>query len=199
MKTNSEIRALARQSLSGNWAMPVLVTLIVCIFSGLSGIPWAGVILLFLVAMPLEYSVEQAFLQFARGNKEELMENMFSGFKNYGRALGTPLLMCLYVYLWSLLLVIPGIIKAYSYAMTYYVALDHPELGAEKCIQESMRLMSGHKMKLFLLDLSFIGWGLLCILTFGIGFLWLAPYISISHAHFYEELKAANQEVKETI
>lgn len=199
MKTNSEIRALARQSLSGNWAMPVLVTLIVCIFSGLSGIPWAGVILLFLVAMPLEYSVEQAFLQFARGNKEELMENMFSGFKNYGRALGTPLLMGLYVFLWSLLLVIPGIIKAYSYAMTYYVALDHPELGTEKCIQESMRLMSGHKMKLFLLDLSFIGWGLLCILTFGIGFLWLAPYISISHAHFYEELKAANQEVKEAI
>lgn len=179
--------------------MPVLVTLIVCIFSGLSGIPWAGVILLFLVAMPLEYSVEQAFLQFARGNKEELMENMFSGFKNYGRALGTPLLMGLYVFLWSLLLVIPGIIKAYSYAMTYYVALDHPELGAEKCIQESMRLMPGHKMKLFLLDLSFIGWGLLCILTFGIGFLWLAPYISISHAHFYEELKAANQEVKEAI
>ncbi|MCI7429404.1 MAG: DUF975 family protein [Bacteroidales bacterium] len=142
MKTNSEIRALARQSLSGNWAMPVLVTLIVCIFSGLSGIPWAGVILLFLVAMPLEYSVEQAFLQFARGNKEELMENMFSGFKNYGRALGTPLLMGLYVFLWSLLLVIPGIIKAYSYAMTYYVALDHPELGAEKCIQPKIRKQS---------------------------------------------------------
>ncbi|MGN0187254.1 MAG: DUF975 family protein [Paludibacteraceae bacterium] len=61
--------------------------------------------------------------------------------------------------------------------------------------------MSGHKMKLFLLDLSFIGWGILCVLTFGIGFLWLAPYISVSHAHFYEELIASNQEkvLQETV
>ncbi|MGM9746185.1 MAG: DUF975 family protein [Paludibacteraceae bacterium] len=199
MKTNSEIRALARQSLSGNWTMPVLVTLILCMFSGLSGIPFVGALLALLVLMPLDYSVEQAFLQFARGDKENLMDKMFSGFKSYGRALSTPLLMGIYVMLWSLLLVIPGIIKAYSYAMSYYVALDHPDWNAEQCIQESMRLMSGHKMKLFLLDLSFIGWGLLCILTFGIGLLWLAPYISISHAHFYEELKAVNQEVKEAI
>ncbi|MGN0187253.1 MAG: DUF975 family protein [Paludibacteraceae bacterium] len=126
MKTNSEIRALARQSLSDNWTMPVLVTFIVIIFSSLSGIPGIGVLLALLVVMPLDYSVEQAFLQFARGDKENLMDKMFSGFKRYGRALSTPLLMGIYVMLWSLLLVIPGIIKAYSYAMSYYVASTIP-------------------------------------------------------------------------
>ena len=98
--------------------------------------------------------------------------------------------MLLYTLLWTLLLVIPGIIKGYAYSMTPYVMNDHPELDAEDCIHESRMIMRGHKWKLFCLDLSFIGWAILCLFTLGIGFLWLQPYMESSHAKFYEELKA---------
>lgn len=195
MKTNSEIRALARQSLSGNWTMPVLVMLILFIVSGISAIPYLGSLLVIFIFLPINYSVEQLFLRFARGEKNNLIEKMFDCFNDYGRALGTSLLVVIYICLWALLLIIPGIIKVYSYAMTYYIALDHPELNAEQCIQRSMKMMSGHKMKLFLLDLSFIGWILLCILTFGIAKLWVQPYINVAHSHFYQELKATEEQI----
>lgn len=79
--------------------------------------------------------------------------------------------------------------------MTYYIALDNPELGANECIERSMKMMKGHKGKLFLLDLSFIGWILLALLTLGIGLLWVNPYMKTARSHFYEELKAAEAAV----
>ena len=92
--------------------------------------------------------------------------------------------------LWSLLLVIPGIIKSYSYAMTSFILKDEPEMKNNAAIEKSMVMMDGNKMKLFMLDLSFIGWAILCLFTFGIGFFFLQPYMQASHAAFYEDLKA---------
>ena len=92
--------------------------------------------------------------------------------------------------LWSLLLVIPGIIKSYSYAMTSFILKDEPEMKNNAAIEKSMAMMEGSKMKLFMLDLSFIGWAILCIFTLGIGLLFLQPYVAISRAAFYEDLKA---------
>lgn len=95
----------------------------------------------------------------------------------------------MYTLLWSLLLIIPGIVKACSYAMTPYILYDNPKLQGNAAIELSMRMMRGHKMKLCVLYLSFIGWFLLCILTLGIGFLWLKPYVQASKAAFYEDVK----------
>ena len=92
--------------------------------------------------------------------------------------------------LWSLLLVIPGIIKSYSYAMTSFILKGEPEMKNNAAIEKSMAMMEGNKMKLFMLDLSFIGWAILCIFTLGIGLLFLQPYVAISRAAFYEDLKA---------
>jgi uncharacterized membrane protein len=92
-----------------------------------------------------------------------------------------------------MLLVIPGIVKFYSYAMTPYLRYENPMLSAETLICKSMKMMNGHKMKLFLLDLSFIGWLLLCILTLGIGFLWLIPYMQSARAAFYEDLRITTE------
>ena len=191
MKINSEIRAAARTELKGNWMNPVLATLIYFAISGIvSAIPIVGGLVNLLVVVPISFGFSIAFLLFIRGQKDNVIENMFGELKNYGRALGVPLLTAVFTVLWTLLFIIPGIIKAYSYAMTNFIAKDHPELGANDCIEESMKMMSGHKMDLFLLDLSFIGWALLCILSLGIGFLWLQPYVMTSHAIFYKELKA---------
>ena len=121
------------------------------------------------------------------------MERMFDGFKTYGRAIGVQLLMGILIMLWAVLLIIPGIIKSFSYAMTIYISKDHPELSANECIERSMDMMNGHKWDLFVLYLSFIGWFILCLFTMGIGFLWLIPYIQVSVAEFYEDLKAQEE------
>ena len=118
-----------------------------------------------------------------------LISNLFD-FSNYWRKIGGMLLMGILIVLWSFLLVVPGIIKAYSYSMTPYILDENPELSASEAIHRSRMMMKGHKFDLFWLQLSFIGWYLLCILTLGIGIFWLAPYYNTAQAAFYEEVKA---------
>ncbi len=188
MPRNSEIRRAARYALKNNWTQAVLATLVFTLVTAAAGsIPFAGL----LVVCPLEFGFMLCFLRLIRGeDSSEMVGDQFSVFNKYGRTLGTSLLMTLYILLWCLLFVIPGIIMSYAYAMTPYIMNDRPDLDASDCIHESRVMMKGYKWKLFCLDLSFIGWALLCILTLGIGFLWLQPYIEASHAKFYEELKA---------
>ena len=186
MPRNSEIRRAARYALKDNWTQAVLATLVFTLVAA-GSIPFAGL----LVVCPLEFGFMLCFLRLIRGeDSSEMVGDQFSVFSKYGRTLGTSLLMTLYILLWCLLFVIPGIIMSYAYAMTPYIMNDRPDLDASDCIHESRVMMKGYKWKLFCLDLSFIGWALLCILTLGIGLLWLQPYIEASHAKFYEELKA---------
>ncbi len=95
----------------------------------------------------------------------------------------------LFISLWSILFVIPGIIKCYSYAMTSYVIADDPDTGALDAISESRAMMDGHKLDLFVLELSFIPWILFGIVTFGIGFIYVVPYMTTAKANFYNEIK----------
>ena len=188
MPRNSEIRRAARYALKDNWTQAVLATLVFSLITAAAGsIPFAGL----LVVCPLEFGFMLCFLRLIRGeDSSEMVGDQFSVFSKYGRTLGTSLLMTLYILLWCLLFVIPGIIMSYAYAMTPYIMNDRPDLDADDCIHESRMMMKGYKWKLFCLDLSFIGWAILCIFTLGIGLLWLQPYIEASHAKFYEELKA---------
>ena len=113
---------------------------------------------------------------------------LFSRFRQMGTAICANLLIGLRVLLWSLLFFIPGIIAAFDYSMVNYVLADNPRLDAREALEESKRIMRGNRFKLFCLDLSFIGWSLLCILTLGVGYIWLVPYVEASHAAFYREI-----------
>lgn len=188
MPRNSEIRRAARYALRGNWTQAVLATLVYTLICSAAGsIPLVGL----LVVCPLEFGFMLCFLRLVRGeDSSEMVGDQFDVFNKYGRYLGGSLLVTLYTLLWMLLFIIPGIVKGYAYAMTPYVMNDRPDLDADDCIHESRMMMKGYKWKLFCLDLSFIGWAILCIFTLGIGLLWLQPYIEASHAKFYEELKA---------
>ena len=194
MPENKEIRAIARGELKGNWTQPVLCTLVyLLVGAGIAVIPFVGSIAALLVTVPLSFGFILTFLGFMRNqNRDEMVGQPFKVFNEYGRYLGGSLLVSIFTILWALLLIIPGIIKSYSYAMTPYIMRDHPELSAVDCIDRSMSMMNGFKWKLFLLDLSFIGWYLLSCLSLGIGLLWLTPYIYCSRAKFYEELKQRN-------
>ena len=132
-----------------------------------------------------------AFLKLLRTGDDRLTTNMFEiSFRNYWHKLWGMLLMHIFIILWSLLFLIPGIVKAFSYAMTPYILEENPELGANEAIDRSRAMMKGHKFDLFWLYLSFIGWFILCCLTLGIGFLWLTPYMETATAAFYEDVKA---------
>ena len=119
---------------------------------------------------------------------EPTWNDLFSQFHRFGQGFAQKFLRGLYCFLWGLLFIIPGIVKAYSYAMTPYIMTEHPEMTANEAITASRQLMDGHKGELFLLRLSFIGWMILNIFTLGIGSLWLTPYIQATEAAFYREL-----------
>ena len=120
--------------------------------------------------------------------KEAEFRDLFSQFSRFKEALVMNLLQNLYILLWSLLLIIPGIIASYSYAMAPYILLEDPYCSGREALQRSKAMMDGHKGELFCLDLSFFGWMLLSILTMGIGDLWLNPYMKASRASFYRNL-----------
>lgn len=144
-----------------------------------------------LVYYPLCYvGYSNAYKQLLVSGDDRITSNMFSNtFKGYWRNVWSGFLMVLFVYLWMLLLIIPGIIKAFAYAMTPYILKDNPELSANQAMNLSVKMMKGHKFDLFYLYLSFIGWGFLSMLTLGLGYLWLMPYMYASMAAFYQDVK----------
>ena len=204
--TNYKNRALS--ALENKWGNFVAITFVYGFIIGitqvLSGDKDSPAILhligivLFILALPLTWGFQTLFLGAVRGG-EATAKDMFEGYNKelFSRVLTTTLLYYVYVFLWSLLLLIPGCIKSYSYAMTPYILKDNPEMKNNAAIEESMRMMDGHKLELFMLDLSFIGWAILSILTCCIGFLWLVPYMNMARVNFYEDLKKASVEVKE--
>lgn len=118
---------------------------------------------------------------------------MFAYFPYWKTAAVANLWQGLYVLLWSLLLVIPGVMAAYSYSMTGYILAEHPDLEPREAIARSKEMMSGNRWRLFCLHLSFIGWNLLNTLTLGIGSLWLNPYQQIASAAFYRDLSGTDR------
>ena len=121
--------------------------------------------------------------QYNRANFE--VKDLFSQFERFGQAFLQRFLRILYTSLWSLLFIIPGIVKSYAYAMTPFIMAENPEMTASEAITASKEMMDGHKGELFTLDLTFIGWDLLCLLTLNIGHLWLNPYKNAAYAVFY--------------
>ena len=149
-----------------------------------------GLLTIFLIA-PLMVGFINAFRALLLQGDREIPTNMYKiATKGYWHKVWGMFLTNLFIALWSLLFIIPGIVKAFSYSMTPFILEEHPELSANEAIDHSRAMMKGHKFDLFWLILSFIGWGFLCLFTFGIGYLWLTPYMETSVASFYEDVKA---------
>lgn len=200
MKQNFELRNEALCLLKGNWGNVILLSLMINLLVGLCGlllsflIPVAGGILSnIFILFPFTYVFILKLLTFSRDkNGAEITSRVIDTvIENYKKSILIYLLTSVYIFLWFLLLIIPGIVKSYSYALATYIRMDNEELSTEECINKSMELMKGKKMKLFLLDLSFIGWYLLAMFfTLGIGLLWVTPYHQMARIAFYENLKA---------
>ena len=196
MKQNFEIRKAAREALAGNWVNTIVAVIIYMgIISVLTPIPGIGYIAIIAITGPLFYGFLLFFVKLVR-KKNTDFNFIFKAFNFsgpnlglFGRSFGLYWLINLYVFLWSLLLIIPGIIAAYGYSMAFFLFIDNPEIGISEALNKSKEMMYGYKGKLFVLTLSFIGWWFLCILSLGIGFFWLKPYMMTSLVLFYEDLK----------
>lgn len=207
MKSNQYYKNEALSALRGNWANALVATIILValalFFSSNDAInsyyqrivinPFIGYSLTFVslfVLLPLAVGYSNSMRVLLETGDNRLTNNSFSlGFGNWLHVVWGMILSTIYIFLWTLLLIIPGIIKSYSYALTLYILVEHPEMSANEAIEESMRLMDGHKFDLFYLQLSFIGWAILSILSLGLGFFWLIPYQMTTQAAFYRDIK----------
>lgn len=182
MKSRAELKEMAKSTLKGNWGSAIVVALIVSAISSVAS--FAAI----LITAPMAVGSVIWFTKLNNGESPGI-EVVFDGFKMYVSSLLVVFFTGLFTFLWSLLFIIPGIIKGLSYSMAIYILVDNPDMSPLDAISESKRMMDGHKMDLFILNLSFLGWALLCCITCGIGFLFLAPYVSISNINFYNSIK----------
>ncbi len=191
---NAELQRRAREALRGKWWPSVgLGVIYIVLTSGASSVPRIGWLISLLISGPLTLGLCFYFLGLAR-RKSLQVGVLFDGFTRFSQALIAYLLMVLYIVLWSLLLIIPGIIAALSYSQTFFILADNPTIEPGEAIARSKKMMMGNKWKLFVLGLRFIGWFILSILTFGIGFFWLLPYMQTSFAFFYEDIHGARSD-----
>jgi uncharacterized membrane protein len=213
-------RDLARQKLTGNWKTAVIVGLIAWLLGGLlisasvggeitindkvytvpsvqnwvlKLIPFSGLlsIIQFVIGGPVRLGYATHLLKQHDGEKTEI-NDLFCQFHRFGDGFCLYLLTILYVALWALLLIVPGIIAAFNYAMAPFIMSENENMTASEALRASKDLMKGHRWQLFCLIFSFIGWNLVSILTLGIGALFLNPYMNTAIAAFYREISGTN-------
>ena len=191
MNSASYYRARARELLGGNiFATRWLLALAACVIcsaaiSLISMIPFGTLLFEGFVSFGLIH----VLLTAARSEKKEIsIPELLAGKDKIADLLLLSVMKNLFLALWALVPIV-GLIKPFSYAMTYYIKHDHPEYDWKRAITESRRMMDGYKWKYFCVGLSFFGWMIVGALTFGIGMLWIAPYMAAADACFYEDLK----------
>lgn len=215
LKTKAK-NQLSNNLFSQNWLTAVLIMVIVSVLGSLStglnfatqigdGILTSGINITFggasslltvvalLITGPLSYGSNKLFLKQARDNEKMEIADIICGFKeDFSGLFLIHLISTIKIILWSLLFIIPGIVKSIAYSMAYYIKADNPDYDWRKCLSESERIMNGHKGEYFVLELSFIGWNIVGALCLGVGIFWVAAYMEATKAHFYEAIKGSD-------
>lgn len=199
----AEIRAYAREAMRGKWGYGVLLCLLALLLYLAPALPglyieentalsyiWSIINIIYSWGLWLGFLA--CFLDIVRKLPKNYAR-LFTGFRSIKYLLKIALtyfLQSLFIVLWSLLLIVPGIVKMFSYAMTDFILIDHPEYGPLQAITESRKMMDGNRMRLLILSISFIGWDLLCLVTLGLAAFWVFPYFQAARAKFYLDVKA---------
>lgn len=200
----AELKANAKAQIKGKIGILFVISLIIALLSIAAGfilglIPYVGPLVSAIVVTPaFSLSIYRVYLGVAAGGVPDVAD-AFSGFDDFWSAFKVNFLTGLFTFLWSLLFVIPGIIKSYSYSMAFYILAENKGKSALECIHESQQMTYGHKADLFVLSLSFIGWALLGSITFGIAYIWVIPYMNTTFANAYNSLKPTKATVTEPV
>ena len=224
MKYSYDFRKIARESLKGKWGLALAVGLVASLLGGTdtadglininlpseelvsqsySIVQIFGILTVLFSLFAAVFTVviggvtELGYKKFNLKlvkNENPQFENLFDYFKYIKKGVAMVLLRGIFTFLWTLLFIIPGIVATYRYALIPYILADNPEMPAMEALELSKKMMHGNKARLFGLHLTFTGWNILAFLTFGIGFLWLIPYMSAAEAAFYEDLKSGSDQ-----
>lgn len=207
-KASSDYKWIALEKLKGNWENAVIIEIIALLLT--NGINWTvninhliryglfssynlkanfGSFIGLIIDGPIRLGITAYFLNLLRDEKAKI-EDLFSGFSSFGKALELYILTGILKFVLFLLLIVPGIIASIKYSMSFYILHDYPELTAEEAFDRSIEMMDGEKMRFFKLWLSFLGWFIFGMSTLGIGFIWITPYYNAAKTAFYEDLKA---------
>ena len=197
MLGNYQLRYNARQQLGGGifqsaWLNMLCVCALTSVLAAVCGSTGAGVVLVFILTGALQYGIARVTTNCARG-RTWYVAQAFSGFQEcFMKTLVLYLVHSIFIFLWTLVLIIPGIVKTYSYALVYYLQQEPENMHREPTdlITESRQWMRGHKWQLFCLDFSFIGWYIVGALCLGIGIFFVVPYHQMARANFYLDLRA---------
>ena len=197
-ESSQNLRALGREALKGKWGLGIVGTLILfaltiipaIIFNAIFGNGEAttssvSTVYSMLISGPMTLGYAMFAISIFR-RRETSPAEVFYGFERFAKAFGLYIVMSIFIFLWTLLLIVPGIIAAFRYSMCFYLLADHPEMGIMEALNESKRLMKGNKWKYFCMNISFIGWMILGCFTLGIGYLWLTPYMEVTTIAFYD-------------
>ena len=193
-----ELKQMAKQQIKGKIGTLFVITLVMTLLSGigsalLSLIPVVGTIAASVfISAPLALGMVMVYLKVSAG-MDISVSDLFDGYGDFWNAFATQFMVGLFTFLWSLLFYIPGIIKGISYSMSMYILAENKGMDPMEAIRRSKEMMNGHKMDYFVLMLSFIGWGLLVGITFGIAGIWVFPYMQTTMANFYCTVKSSYQ------
>lgn len=215
-----DIRANAREALSGNWFIAIVASFIAGTFGALGssfssagagevedfsklseysteellvtlaifgGITLIGLIISTAITAFISVGYAQFNIDLVDGNQAKI-STIFSKGGQVWTAIVARILIFIRVFFGMLLFIVPGVIAAYKYSMVDYIIAENPGISAKEALERSKEIMDGNKFRFFRLSLSFIGWGLLCAVTFGIASIWVTPYIQASYAEFYKEI-----------
>lgn len=141
-----------------------------------------------ILAPALGLGLTKIYLNLSKG-KNPSVNHVFSGMSQLWEAFVINIVMCVFIFLWSLLLIIPGIVKAFSYSMSYYILAENPGMSGLESLKQSQKMMKGYKFEYFILHLSFFWWHILGTITMGLGYIYITPYISATCANFYNKIK----------
>lgn len=202
MYTRAELKNNSKQQLKGKWGLAILTCLAYTLIiqgtlaaTGSSAVSDGGGFHIVLniagwiLYGPISVGLCIFTLNLARNKESAKITDLFSGFRLILKALIITLLFNIAMFLGYLLFIIPGIIAGLMFSQAYYILTDNPELSAIQCLKKSAEMMKGHKMELFIMGISFIGWLIVCVLSFGIGYLWYTPYYQMTMTNFYLNLK----------
>ena len=198
------LKAAAKEQMRGNLGTLILYSIVISIATALITrilglIPAVGWILSAVASVGISavttYGLTKIYLNLTDGIAPSI-DVIISGAAEWARTLVTLLLVGIFTWLWSLLLIVPGIIKGLSYSQAIYILVDNPDISAGDAVKESMRIMDGHKMEYFVLQLSFIPWALLIAVTFGIAALYVGPYMQTTYANYYRYVRDCSPMVR---
>ena len=190
---NRDITAAARAALKGHWMYGILMILTLFLFNMVLQLTAGQLPYLCGLSVIGAYGIQVGFCRFflnrARGAETDDFTVLKLGFVRFGNVFLTMLLMSLWIFLKLLLLIIPGILAMLDYAVVQFILADDPMYPPGEALKRSKQMMYGHRWQLICLEFRFLGWGILCLFTLGIGFLWLIPYVNTSLARFYDTIR----------